>query len=156
MSIRQPSIPCSQAIRALDGGDALEQHSRLLAFLGDLLRVASDAPPAERSKGKEPGAVLAARSYLKAHLTRPVTLPELARAADLSPDHLIEVFRATTGVPPHRYQTLARLDLAKALLRRGHSAARVAIEVGFHDQSHLTRHFKRYFGYTPGWYQRHA
>jgi AraC-like DNA-binding protein len=38
------------------------------------------------------------------------------------------------------------------LLARGHAPARVAVDVGFVDQSHLTRHFRRWVGATPGAY----
>ncbi|CAA9481240.1 MAG: Transcriptional regulator, AraC family [uncultured Rubrobacteraceae bacterium] len=55
-------------------------------------------------------------------------------------------------MPPHAYQTQARLDRARSLLLRGWPPARVARETGFADQSHLTRRFKRLVGVTPGRY----
>jgi len=45
-----------------------------------------------------------------------------------------------------------RVDRARALLLDGVPPARVAVECGFHDQPHLTRHFRRQVGTTPAAY----
>ena len=60
------------------------------------------------------------------------------------------------GIPPHRYLTGRRLDRARRMLLAGRRPAEVAVEVGFHDQAHLTRHFKRMLGVTPGAYAASA
>jgi AraC-like DNA-binding protein len=56
------------------------------------------------------------------------------------------------GMPPHAFQTQLRITRAKEMLRRGWPISRVALEAGFADQSHLTRHFKRLLQVTPGQY----
>ncbi len=56
------------------------------------------------------------------------------------------------GIAPHRYLTGRRLDRARHALLAGARAADVAVDVGFHDQAHLTRHFKRLLGVSPGAY----
>ncbi|WGS23646.1 MULTISPECIES: helix-turn-helix transcriptional regulator [unclassified Bradyrhizobium] len=58
------------------------------------------------------------------------------------------------GIAPHTFRMLARLNLARRLLRQGWPIAAVAAEAGFSDQSHLTRRFRRTFGTTPGGYWR--
>ncbi|WP_231558368.1 helix-turn-helix domain-containing protein [Modestobacter caceresii] len=60
------------------------------------------------------------------------------------------------GLPPHRYLTGRRVDLARRLLLEVLSAAEVASTVGFTDQSHLTRHFRRMIATTPAAYARSA
>jgi len=60
--------------------------------------------------------------------------------------------RRELGVSPHAFRVLARLNLARHLLRRGEPIAAVAADAGFSDQSHLTRLFRRTFGTTPGVY----
>ncbi|NLS73046.1 helix-turn-helix domain-containing protein [Bradyrhizobium brasilense] len=58
------------------------------------------------------------------------------------------------GIPPHTFRLLARLNLARQLLRAGAPIAAIAADAGFSDQSHLTRLFRRTFGTTPGVYWR--
>jgi AraC-like DNA-binding protein len=57
-------------------------------------------------------------------------------------------------MPPHAFQTQVRVSRAKTLLLEGWSISQVASQTGFADQSHLTRHFKRLVGVTPGRYQQ--
>ena len=71
---------------------------------------------------------------------------------NFSPFHLVRVFRAATGLPPHAYLTQVRLQHAKRLLAAGALIAWVAADTGFTDQSHLARHFKQVTGVTPGQY----
>jgi AraC-like DNA-binding protein len=81
-------------------------------------------------------------------------LEDMSRRTGLNPRYLIRVFKARTGVTPHRYLTAVRVDRAKQLLAAGAGIATVALELGFADQSHLTRVFKEYVQVTPGRFQR--
>ncbi|EGU9027047.1 helix-turn-helix domain-containing protein [Vibrio parahaemolyticus] len=83
-----------------------------------------------------------------------VSLEELAKLAGLSPFHLLREFQKQFGFPPHAYQIQQRLRMAKKLLKQGQRISDVAQECGFHDQSHLHRHFKKAMGVTPGQYLR--
>jgi transcriptional regulator GlxA family with amidase domain len=60
------------------------------------------------------------------------------------------VFRQEVGIPPHQYLCRLRIQHAQSLLRQGTSPIVAAVETGFFDQSHLSRHFKRLCGVTPG------
>jgi AraC-like DNA-binding protein len=63
-------------------------------------------------------------------------------------------FRTFYGTSPYRYLTMRRLDAARHMLLTGASLAHAAASAGFADQSHMTRHFSRTFGLTPGrWLQ---
>jgi AraC family transcriptional regulator len=62
------------------------------------------------------------------------------------------LFRQTLGVSPHQHVIQVRVNNARSLLSAGsgrRSLAEIASAVGFADQSHLTRHFKRITGVTP-------
>ena len=133
----------------------LEQDTRLQEALGHLILRHGAAGPVVRPIGAEPEAVRRAREYLEEHAERTVALAELARVADLSAFHLCRAFGAAVGMPPHAYQTQVRVARAKALLVAGRlPLAQVATEVGFANQSHLTHHFARLVGATPGRYVR--
>jgi AraC-like DNA-binding protein len=94
-----------------------------------------------------------ALDYLHAHYANPIGLDDLAALTHLSPYHFLRLFKAEVGMPPHTYLTQLRIQQAKALLNRGQPIAEVAQQVGFTDQSHLARHFKRVVGVTPGQYR---
>lgn len=87
--------------------------------------------------------------YLEAHYREPVAVREVAAVAGLSDYHFMRVFRATTGLPVHRYLTQIRLNRAKTLLSHGIGSAETAASVGLFDQSHLIRHFRQHYGVTP-------
>jgi AraC-like DNA-binding protein len=131
---------------------ALERETRLLHALGCLIvRHAMDRIPAQRI-GSEHRAVQRARYYLETHPVENVSLEKLAWEGGLSPFYFCRVFHQHVGLPPHAYQTLVRCRLAKALLAKGVATPQAAIEAGFCDQAHLTRHYKRIYGVTPGRY----
>ena len=92
-------------------------------------------------------------AHIDAHLCRPLPLAGLAAMAGLSVWRFSTVFRERVGVPPHRYIRALRVRRAQALLREGVPAAIVAGEVGFCDQSHLARSFKRVCNMTPSQFQ---
>ncbi|MGI8880583.1 MAG: AraC family transcriptional regulator [Jatrophihabitans sp.] len=83
-----------------------------------------------------------------------MNLDEAAAELHAHPTHLVRAFTQEFGLPPHRYLTGRRVDLARRLLLAGQPAAEVATAVGFYDQAHLTRHFSKMLGTTPGRYQR--
>jgi AraC family transcriptional regulator len=76
----------------------------------------------------------------------------MANAAGMSTFHFTRLFKRTMGMSPHQYLVEVRVHSAHALLSAGSerpSLAEVAAAVGFSDQSHLTRQFKRILGTTP-------
>ena len=87
---------------------------------------------------------------MAAHLDANMSLDDLAMITGLSRFHLLRVFRAATGLPPHTYFNHMRLRRAKRLLFDGASIADAAAATGFADQSHLNRHFKAMWGVSPG------
>jgi AraC-like DNA-binding protein len=133
------------------GAPPLEQDARFAEFTACLLsRYARVRPDVAAPLGCERRYVRRVREYLEAHCADGVSLAELSTVADVSPFHLLRMFRDEVGLPPHEYQTHVRVERVKRLLRDGWTVARAASEVGFVDQSHLTRHFKRIVGLTPG------
>jgi AraC family transcriptional regulator len=90
--------------------------------------------------------------YIEEHLDASPTLGQLAAVARLSRYHFARQFKAATGLAPHQYVIMRRIERAKHLLQAGTalSLAEVAAHAGFSDQSQFSRHFKRLVGVTPG------
>jgi AraC family transcriptional regulator len=90
-------------------------------------------------------------AYIHDNLGQSLSLSDLASLANLSPSRFTRIFRQETGLPPHQYLIHARIEQATHLLRSGGdlSIGEIAYRVGFTDQSHFTRHFKRIVGVTP-------
>ena len=90
------------------------------------------------------------RALLDDRLFDAFTIAEAAVLLGANPSHLVRAFSQSYGIPPHRYVTGRRVDAARRLLLEGRSAAESAAAVGFHDQAHMSRHFRRTLGVTPG------
>lgn len=84
----------------------------------------------------------------------PETVSRLAERAGVSREAFTRSFARRTGLPPAAYRIVHRLNQGRMLLRHGATVADVAFELGFADQSHFGRLFKRRFGTTPGAYSR--
>ena len=67
---------------------------------------------------------------------------------------LSRAFKAAFGIAPHAYLVQLRLARARQLLASGQPPARVAMTLGFADQSHMGRWFRRAYGLTPAHYRR--
>lgn len=158
-----------RGVRRLHGAlrrppDALEAETRL-AMVAERLAAQLAGRPGDLAGGEERGAVAgrharalaaALRDLLDAEPFAPATLRTLAAQVGSSPTHLARCFTATFGVPPHTYLVGRRVEAARHLLLEGRRPAEVAALVGFHDQAHMTRHFRRHVGTTPGRYGRTA
>lgn len=153
-AIRAPAVLDPRAVAAtervlaavLEPADALAAEEGVLALaslvrghLGEPGASTRDAPLARRL-----------RELLDDRLAEAVTIERAARELGAHPGHLVRVFSQTYGIPPHRYVIGRRVDRARHLLLQGSSPADAAAAAGFHDQSHLHRHFRRVLGTTPG------
>lgn len=87
--------------------------------------------------------------YIEENCLRSIRLEELAVLTNLSQSHFSHAFKASTGIPPHQWQTKARLERAKQLITDDTPLTNVAVETGFSDQAHFTRVFRKNLGTTP-------
>jgi AraC-like DNA-binding protein len=85
-----------------------------------------------------------------------LTLEIIAREVGVSRSYLERGFAQMVGVPVHQYVRGIRVTRALALMSRGSTAADAAAAVGFVDQAHMTRVFRKHVGFTPGQYRRRA
>ncbi|WP_320774915.1 AraC family transcriptional regulator [Streptomyces sp. CRN 30] len=133
--------------------DPLETESRLPWLLTALAHRHSTA---RASTDELPGTsrvAHAVRDRLADELLAPPSLAGLATDLGLSRYQLLRAFRTTMGIPPYAWLAQYRVTRARALLDSGLRPAEVAPLVGFADQAHLTRWFRRVLGVTPAAYR---
>jgi AraC-like DNA-binding protein len=94
--------------------------------------------------------VSAVLDYVRAHLSEPLTVADMAEQVSLSPSAFAHLFRDVTGRSPYQFLKEMRLDQARELLVDGNLAvARISKEVGYASVSHFISEFRGRFGVTP-------
>ncbi|HEY6088229.1 MAG TPA: AraC family transcriptional regulator [Gemmatimonadaceae bacterium] len=162
---RDPSV--RRAYQALDreirsGHDDATAQEAMCVAITELIRRNADrhlpnvTSDSKRGILREPRVVRIVRdtledSYAKADET---SLEALARLTGVTPFRVIRAFRKATGLAPHQYLIQVRVERARQYLAEGAVPSLAALRTGFVDQSHLTYHFKKHLGITPGKYQR--
>jgi len=129
----------------------LEQQSLFAACIRNLLNH-TERRPATLSTYNAQRAIERIKHYLQERFAEPVSLDELMALTGLSRYYLVHTFAKQIGMPPHMFQINIRIARACTLLKAGVSSTNVSTDVGFADQSHFTRHFKRVWGITPNRY----
>jgi AraC family transcriptional regulator len=93
--------------------------------------------------------------YIEEHLAEDFGLDALAAVAGLSRYHFSRRFKATFGLPPHRYVVQCRIERAKRLLAETRLLlADIAAASGFNSTANFIRTFRELQGATPGDYRR--
>jgi len=107
------------------------------------------------SGGLSRRALIKALTFIETHLGEHFTLDDLARAAAVSRFHFARQFRVTMGTSPMDYLLRVRVERAKAILLEGEaSISDTAAALGFFDQSHFGRTFRRIVGIPPKQFSR--
>jgi transcriptional regulator GlxA family with amidase domain len=98
-----------------------------------------------------------ALTYARENLHRPLSVPELADAAHLSPRQFSRAFHAETGQSPAKAIENLRVEAARSLMEQSrHPIDVVARQTGFSDRDHMRRAFLRAFGQPPQVLRRNA
>ncbi|WP_026957390.1 helix-turn-helix domain-containing protein [Aliagarivorans taiwanensis] len=137
-------------VQLADSDGALDAESQLLDFVLQLSTGAQRLPALNRAPEQS---LLRVREQLLDQLDSRLSLAELAEEAQLSRYQLLRSFARHYGLSPAAMQMDARINQAKQLLRSGSSLAETAVSLGFADQAHFQRHFKKRVALTPGQYQ---
>ncbi len=88
--------------------------------------------------------------YIETHLADDLSIATLASVADRSLHHFSEAFRQSTGVPPHQFVLIRRIERAKVLLiSTDMTITEIAFAVGYSSQSHFALKFRDLTGVTP-------
>jgi AraC family transcriptional regulator len=146
------ALALREGVRGGAAADPLYGDALSTALALHLLREYTTVKPRVREAGgKLPRqTLLRAVEYIQDHLGKDLTVSRIADEVCISPYYFSRLFKEATGKSPYQFVIEARVSKAKQLLETGNIAiSDAACEVGFADQSHLTRHFKRMFGLPP-------
>ncbi|AUS96042.1 AraC family transcriptional regulator [Clostridium thermosuccinogenes] len=95
-------------------------------------------------------AVQRMQDYIDEHITDPISLHMLAKAAGYSPWHSARIFKELTGKTPFAYIRELRLSRAAIKLRDDNvKIIDVALDFVFDSHEGFTRAFSKQFGMTP-------
>lgn len=130
----------------------LSRDAALVAFADVVATLSEGAFGAEPRSASPDTRAQRLVDYLHAHVGEDVSLDTLSSLAGLRRRQTIDLFRRQTGLPPHAYHIGLKVRLVQDLLREGHPPAAAAMEAGFADQSHMSRHFTAIVGMTPAAY----
>ena len=146
------ALALREGVRTGAAADPMYGDAVATALTLHLLREYSKAKPElKRSSRKLPRKTLSrAVEYIQDQLGKELAVSGIAESVSMSPYYFTRLFKEATGKSPHQFVVEARVFKAKQLLETGNiTISEAAYEVGFVDQSHLTRHFKRVFGLPP-------
>jgi AraC-like DNA-binding protein len=132
------------------GDDALAASEAYLALVEALVGLAGEGRPLGE---RLPPSLKRVRELMHEEMAERLSVEDLAEVAGLGRFQLLRAFSRRFGLPPSDYLRTIRLEAAKRRLAAGEVPAEVAAAVGFVDQPHLTRLFKRAYGVTPGAYR---
>jgi AraC-like DNA-binding protein len=140
-----------QAAGEFDRDTGRERADALGEAVALLVDAMTGTRPERRSLRAGPRWLERVRERLVETHAEPNPVALLAADAGVSPTHLTRCFNQCYGHSVSEYRTLLRVRTAARLLA-SHDLpmAGVAVEAGFHDQSHLIRNFRRVTGTTPG------
>ncbi len=85
-----------------------------------------------------------------------LSIADMSQRVNISSYHLIRKFSSENGLTPHKFQMQCRIRKAQELLREGYRVIEVAQMVGFCDQSHMDRVFRKQLGISPEEYIKSA
>lgn len=140
------------------------QHSPRLLYVESVIQVL--ATHLVRHYGTNPIAIADAVSklssqklqqtvdYIHARLEQDITLSELAEVVQMSQYRFARAFKQSTGIPPHQYLLMQRVEQAKKLLIETQlPIVDISYQLGFASQSHFGATFRRFTKVTPKVYR---
>ncbi len=138
------------AIAISQSATALEVEHRWFVVCELLFARHNEISKETKNRTILPRYIKQARELLDSHLSVNITLSDVAKYCGVSPYHLARSFTSYVGLPPHTYHLQKRIEHAKKLIQQGLDLSLAAQASGFADSAHLSRHFRRHLGATPG------
>lgn len=127
----------------------LEKGATLIEAFELLVNKYASIETAPLLKNVHPRSIIRTREYIDAFYQNNPSLEELAAVAELSPFYLLRVFKEHIGLAPHAYLIQRRVESVRLQVLKGCSLKEIAKSLGYSDQAHLSREFKKFYGVPP-------
>ena len=128
--------------------------AQLYGIFGFLLDAGGQEPQPEITSPEN--YLIRALDFIDTNYQRSISVEDIADSIGISRKSLYMVFKTLTSITPKDYLTYYRVDKAAALLRENWSIEAIAVSVGYSDQSHFSKEFKKCVGLAPSVYRRMA
>ena len=93
-------------------------------------------------------------NYINDNLNHNLSLIQLAKLVNISPNHFVRLFKQSIGLTPYQYVLECRINKAKQLLKNQKlTITEISHQLGFYDQSRFTNTFRKRVGITPKRYR---
>ena len=94
-------------------------------------------------------------NYIQNHIDTPMTIPQLAKIANLHPTYFSNLFSKLIGMAPLQYLNKRRIEKAQELLlATDETLYEIALQIGLTDDYNLSRLFKKHVGISPDHYRK--
>lgn len=94
--------------------------------------------------------------YILDNLKEQITLKDISLAVGYNESYITRIFKKRCGLSPHAYLINKRIEKAKRKLfnNKDIDLAELSHEIGFYDQSHFSKAFKRVLAISPNKYKK--
>ena len=154
VSFRQPrKLPPRQTGELIEFIDRLLEEKNPDALESILIELLLEFGEGDVDAPENPGDVVrAAHAYIVEHASEEIPLERLEGITGLNRFSIIRNFKKEYVTTPAAFHLQCRVARAKELMREGADALDASAALGFYDQAHFIREFKKMYGVTPGNY----
>jgi AraC-like DNA-binding protein len=139
-------------LQLMNQSDVLKSETLLIEFLERCFHADRLLQRSDKTSYKK-HSLTDVKALINEQLDQQFSLDDLARQAGLSRYHFLRCFKQQFGLSPHAFLLDKRIQKAKRLLQSGKSILDTSLALGFNDQSHFQRNFKKRLAITPKQYQ---
>lgn len=154
--VRDAALNLAEALQVPVAPSRLKSDELHLSLAVELIRQHDGSVVQPNESGRLAASKLrSAVEFLHANIGDDVSLAMLAAEADLSPFHFARSFKASVGIPPHKYLAEMRIERARVMLETTKlSITDIAMSLGFDSPSHFSTAFRARVGAAPSTFRR--
>ncbi|PHS55878.1 MAG: hypothetical protein COB17_10720, partial [Sulfurimonas sp.] len=96
------------------------------------------------------------KKYIINNINEDLTLDDISNVVGYNKEYIVRLFKKEYGLAPHAFLMNEKVNKAKNLLQNSThiNLANIASDIGFYDQSHFSKFFKKSFAIAPSKYKK--